>query len=127
MRISDWSSDVCSSDLVDSASGRLWYYQAGKQQGMMKVVVGTPETQTPMLAGTLHYAILNPYWNVPVSLAQKSIAKKVLSGRSLKAMGMEVLSDWSASPRVLPPSSVDWRSAEHTSELQSLMRTSYAV
>src|SRR3546814_10865626 len=23
-------------------------------------------------------------------------------------MGMEVLSDWSASPRVLPPSSVDW-------------------
>src|SRR3546814_21142531 len=79
MRISDWSSDVCSSDL----------------------------TQTPMLAGTLHYAILNPYWNVPVSLAQKSIAKKVLSGRSLKAMGMEVLSDWSASPRVLPPSSVD--------------------
>src|SRR3546814_16833714 len=61
-----------------------------------------------MLAGTPHYAILNPYWNVPVSLAQKSIAKKVLSGRSLKAMGMEVLSDWSASPRVLPPSSVDW-------------------
>lgn len=94
--------------VVDSASGRLWYYQAGKQQGMMKVVVGTPETQTPMLAGTLHYAILNPYWNVPVSLAQKSIAKKVLSGRSLKAMGMEVLSDWSASPRVLPSSSVDW-------------------
>src|SRR3546814_2276537 len=102
MRISDWSSDVCSSDLVDSASGRLWYYQAGKQQGMMKVVVGTPETQTPMLAGTLHYAILNPYWNVPVSLAQKSIAKTVLSGRSL-------------------------RSEEHTSELQSLMRISYAV
>src|SRR3546814_14565223 len=98
MRISGWSSDVCSSDLllarsverggseeerrrlrlnlertrvlpgpwtrhvvVDSASGRLWYYQAGKQQGMMKVVVGTTETQTPMLSGTLHYAISNPY------------------------------------------------------------------
>src|SRR3546814_1698633 len=49
-----WTRNV----VVDSASGRLWYYQAGKQQGMMKVVVGTPETQTPMLAGTLHYAIL---------------------------------------------------------------------
>src|SRR3546814_7436523 len=29
MRISDWSSDVCSSDLIDLAQFRLWYEQAG--------------------------------------------------------------------------------------------------
>ncbi len=94
--------------VVDASSGRLWYYQAGKQVGMMKVVVGTPQTPTPMLAGMLHYAILNPYWNVPTDLAQRNIAPKVLGGRSLKSMGFEALSDWSASPQRLDPATIDW-------------------
>jgi L,D-transpeptidase YcbB len=94
--------------VVDAASGRLWYYQAGKQEGMMRVVVGKPEAQTPMVAGMLQYAILNPYWNVPVDLAQKLIAPKVLAGRSLKSMGFEALSDWSAAPTRLDPATIDW-------------------
>src|SRR3546814_7884916 len=71
---------------VDASSGRLWYYEAGKQVGTMRVVVGAKETQTPMLVGALTWAIVNPYWNVPTYLARGSIAKKVASGRSLKAM-----------------------------------------
>lgn len=94
--------------VVDAASARLWYYQAGEQQGMMRVVVGAAETPTPMLAGMVHYAILNPYWNVPTDLAQKKIAPKILAGRSLKSMRMEVLSDWSASPSTLDPATIDW-------------------
>lgn len=94
--------------LVDASSGRLWYYEAGKLAGTMRVVVGAPETQTPMLAGRLQWAILNPYWNVPDYLARKSIAPKILSGRSLASMNMEALSDWSASPRKLAPSTIDW-------------------
>lgn len=96
--------------VVDAASGRLWYYQAGEQLGMMKVVVGAAETQTPMLAGMMRYAIINPYWNVPVYLAQNKIAPKILAGRTLKSMGMEVLSDWSAQPQVLDGATVDWAS-----------------
>jgi murein L,D-transpeptidase YcbB/YkuD len=68
--------------LVDAGSARLWYYQAGKQLGTMRVIVGAAETQTPMMAGNLRYAILNPYWNVPDYLTQKSIAPKILSGRA---------------------------------------------
>jgi murein L,D-transpeptidase YcbB/YkuD len=94
--------------VVDASSGRLWYYEAGEQVGTMRVVVGAKETQTPMLAGTVQWAILNPYWNVPDYLARKSIAQKVLAGRSLAAMKMEALSDWSASPRKLDPSTIDW-------------------
>lgn len=94
--------------VVDASSGRLWYYQAGEQAGTMKVVVGARETQTPMLAGTLQWAIVNPYWNVPTYLARKSIAPKVLAGRSLAAMRMEALSDWSAAARVIPAASVNW-------------------
>lgn len=94
--------------LVDAASGRLWYYEAGREAGTMKVVVGTPQTPTPMLAGQLQWAILNPYWNVPMSLARTNIAPKILSGRSLSAMKIEALADWSATPRALKQSEVDW-------------------
>lgn len=99
-----WSRHI----LVDAASARLWYFEAGRQVGTMRVVVGAPETPTPMLAGTLQWAILNPYWNVPTYLARKSIAPKVLTGRTLASLKMEVLSDWSAAARPLPASAVDW-------------------
>ena len=94
--------------VVDASSGQLWYYDAGKRAGMMKVVVGAPETQTPMLAGKLQWAILNPYWNVPDYLAQKSVAPKILAGRSLASLRMEALSDWGPNPRKLTQSEIDW-------------------
>jgi L,D-transpeptidase YcbB len=96
--------------VVDSASSRLWYYQAGKQFGMMRVIVGKADSPTPMLAGMLQYAILNPYWNVPTDLAQKHIAPKILAGRSLSSMGFEALSDWGLTPTKLNPATVDWAS-----------------
>jgi L,D-transpeptidase YcbB len=95
--------------VVDAASGRLWYYQAGKEAGMMRVVVGKPSSQTPMLAGMLQWAILNPYWNIPVDLTQTSVAPKVLAGRSLTSMRMEALSDWSETATKLNPKNIDWR------------------
>ena len=94
--------------VVDAASSRLWYYEAGTRVGTMRVVVGAAETQTPMLAGMMQWAIVNPYWNVPDYLVRTSIAHKILSGRSLESMDMEALSDWSASPRNLDPATIDW-------------------
>ncbi|MBB3346278.1 L,D-transpeptidase family protein [Sphingomonas sp. BK069] len=94
--------------VVDASSGRLWYYEAGRQVGTMKVVVGARETQTPLLAGVVQWAIVNPYWNVPTYLARKSVAPKVLAGRSLASLRMEALSDWSAAARPLPAGAIDW-------------------
>ncbi len=105
--------------VVDTASGRLWFYQAGKQEGTMRVVVGKTQSPTPLLAGMLEYAILNPYWNVPIDLVQKNIAPKILAGQSLKAMGFEALSDWSLSPAKLDPATIDWQAvASGTQELR---------
>jgi murein L,D-transpeptidase YcbB/YkuD len=93
--------------VVDTASGQLWYYQAGCQQGMMRVVVGKQAPPTPMLVGTVQWAILNPYWNVPVDLAQTLIAPRMLTGRTLKSMNMEALSDWTESAQVLRANAID--------------------
>ncbi len=95
--------------VVDSATGRLWFYQAGGQKGTMRVVVGKPESPTPMYAGVVQYAVMRPYWNVPVDLTQKLIAPKVLAGKSLASLGFEALSDWGNSPRRLGQAEVDWR------------------
>lgn len=100
-----WTSHV----EVDASSGRLWWYAAGRQVGTMRVVVGAAATQTPMMAGMLRWAILNPYWNVPTYLVRQNVAPKVLAGRSLASLRMEALSDWSADARPLDPAAIDWR------------------
>ena len=97
--------------LVDAASARLWMYEDGRPVDSMKVVVGKPETQTPLYAGYVRYAILNPYWNVPDNLVSDRIAANVLSRGPayLRAARYEVLADWSSEPARLDPAKVDWR------------------
>lgn len=107
--------------LVDTAGARLWMYENGRPVDSMKVVVGKPDQQTPMMAGFLRYAIVNPYWNVPVDLARDRIAYNVQAKGLgyLSASGYQVLSDWTDDARVIDPRSVDWRAvAEGDQELR---------
>ena len=97
--------------LVDAASSRLWMYENGKVRDTMRVVVGKPDQQTPMMAGFIRHAITNPYWNVLPDLVQTRIAPAVLKEGvgHLKTNRYEILSDWSENPKVLTPAQVDWR------------------
>lgn len=102
--------------LVDTNSARLWMYQDGQPVGTMRVVVGKPAqgTQTPMMAGFIRYAIVNPYWNVPDDLVRSRIAYNV-NARGLTYLrdsGYQVLSDWSDKPKVVDPATIDWRAVE---------------
>src|SRR3546814_10768410 len=91
MRISDWSSDVCSSDLRQP---RLVAGLQGKQQRRAVQCLGLAERHAHQRAvgadGELEHVALDP-----VGLGEIAMRAR--------------------------------RSEEHTSELQSLMRTSYAV
>ena len=96
--------------LVDAASARLWAYEGDRVRDTMKVVVGKSTEQTPMMAGLMRYALLNPYWNIPPDLARVRAQTVVTKGTPwLKAMRYEVLTDWSTNARVVDPSRVDWR------------------
>lgn len=96
--------------LVDAASARLWMYEDGKPVGSMRVVVGKSAQQTPMIAGFIRHAIVNPYWNVPGDLVQSRIAANVVDKGIgyLKHGGYEVLSDWSPEAGVVDPMRIDW-------------------
>src|SRR3546814_7026171 len=91
MRISDWSSDVCSSDLADGQGARV--------HGGLSV--------------QLHRA---------ASVARDRARRP---GRMAEPCGRAA--DLSGARRAAALLPLGFRSEEHTSELQSLMRISYAV
>jgi hypothetical protein len=97
--------------LVDAGSSRMWMYEDGRPVDSMKVIVGAPATETPMMAGLIRYAAVNPYWNVPPELVQSLIAPRVLSEGNayLTARGYEVLESWREDAGVVSPDTVDWQ------------------
>src|SRR3546814_5792531 len=113
MRISDWSSDVCSSDLVPRAA--RWPHQAAAQERF------APPSHRPAGASKAKLNHCSPWWSLS------------FLGRTDTAMD-DLLNDFLAeTAEILAEAGgaiVAWeadRSEEHTSELQSLMRISYAV
>ena len=97
--------------IVDSGSARLWMIENGRIADSMKVIVGKPTTQTPMLASVIYYATLNPYWNVPPNLVQTLTAQRVLEqGLSyLKVRGYQVITKYGDEAEPINPASVNWR------------------
>src|SRR5690606_16843561 len=100
--------------LIDAASARLWMYEGDQPVDTMKVVVGTAETQTPIMAGYIRYAVFNPYWNVPPELLRRNIAPRARAqGQTyLNRGGYQVVSEWAADADVLPSTGIDWRAVE---------------
>jgi murein L,D-transpeptidase YcbB/YkuD len=85
----------------------------GRIVDSMKVIVGRndPSTQTPMLASTIYYATLNPYWHVSADMVRELIAPNVLNlGLSyLKTRGYQVMPADPKDSTLLDPAKIDWR------------------
>jgi murein L,D-transpeptidase YcbB/YkuD len=98
--------------MVDAAAARLYMIQDGRIVDSMKVVVGKagPHTQTPMMASTIYYATLNPYWHVDAELVRSLIAKNVLEQGLgyLKTHGYQVMPADPNDDTLLDPAKVDW-------------------
>src|SRR3546814_7352636 len=107
MRISDWSSDVCSSDLVEA--GDL----AGRGAGDAVGHVG----QLPRRGAKARGDIVGGLEELAAQRAIGGIGGEQVGG------GHQAGEAGSAAVRIV----AERRSEEQPSELQSLMRTSYAV
>jgi murein L,D-transpeptidase YcbB/YkuD len=97
--------------VVDSGSAMAYFFQGDRVADSMRIIVGTPETKTPMMAVLMRNAKANPYWHVPPELVRSLTAKKVKEqGLSyFQSFHYEVLSDWSGNARVIDPKNVDWK------------------
>src|SRR3546814_1439839 len=108
MRISDWSSDVCSSDLRDAAHRvRLWIEE--------------------------NFCMNDIIRRSPVKIGQRQIAKILFRPQHIGALIIDIEKILQVGKAVGGPHFLHrgkrnfHRSEEHTSELQSQMRISYAV
>jgi murein L,D-transpeptidase YcbB/YkuD len=103
--------------LVDAAGARLYMYDGRRMVDSMRVVVGKASEPTPMMAGLIRFAMVNPYWNIPPDLVRSRVAANVLDkGPSyLATKRYQLLSDWSDDPDVLKPSAVDWKAVANGS------------
>src|SRR3546814_2983078 len=112
MRISDWSSDVCSSDLktvvndhVDIAARQFVALDEARELHRQPVRLAQPRGRIADLAGALQL------FGADVEQRDARALQPHRGARIGRAHDREL----------------DERSEEHTSELQSLMRLSYAV
>jgi L,D-transpeptidase YcbB len=99
--------------LVDAGSSMLTLYQDGQPLDSMKVITGTSELPTPLIASYMYYITYNPYWHAPDHLVRKTIAPNFLHlGMSyLKSHGYHVIDDWSEHPTLIDATTVDWKGA----------------
>src|SRR3546814_4788634 len=110
MRISDWSSDVCSSDLGEDIVWSAWRHAAALRGG----------------DGLTHRLEHNDAFLYGAGDAKLGsiIGKGARAGAQLRA---RFLAKFPALAKLIKAVKAAARSEEHTSELQSLMRISYAV
>src|SRR3546814_2513459 len=111
MRISDWSSDVCSSDLGEADGehddpARPGYHSHGRRHSYKRSA--QPQQAKPERLGNMGSAFQPVRHETHVGRRARARKRR---GRRL----------------TLRPAPLADRSEEHTSELQSLMRISYAV
>src|SRR3546814_7949292 len=109
MRISDWSSDVCSSDLSRATAKHPGVAPCTMEHRVRVAFRNRPNARMGcgLVRPALHWRARLP--DVPVEEAQQSLVELDPVGLHIEAVSLR---------RV--------RSEEHTSELQSLMRISYA-
>jgi len=83
----------------------------GREQTVFttEVVVGKPYHQTPEFSDRIRYMVVNPYWNVPRSIARNELIPKFKRDpASIAARGYELLSAGKARARPIAPESLDW-------------------
>jgi murein L,D-transpeptidase YcbB/YkuD len=98
-------------------------YEGDRPVDSMKVVVGKTEMPTPIMAGMIRTAIVNPYWQVPDDLVQTNIAANVLEKgvKYLRTGGYQVLASWDEGAKPVDPKKVDWQ-AVHAGRAQVHVR-----
>src|SRR3546814_5873245 len=124
MRISDWSSDVCSSDLTASYRARGADGVIYASKGPKRLGFGAGDANRKL------YSPNTPGGAIAYGIEDQSVYGQFFVQRALDANSSlegDVFANWYKPGFAGAENIFSTRSEEHTSELQSLMRNSYAV
>lgn len=95
--------------VVNTADYSLTAYEHGTSVLKMRVIVGGSATSTPVFSEVMRFVELNPYWNVPRSIATEELLPKIRRDPSfLERHHYEILSGSGDKAVRLDPWSIDW-------------------
>jgi murein L,D-transpeptidase YcbB/YkuD len=97
--------------IVNIPAYHLDLYEDGARVLELRVVVGKSYRRTPVFSDTMRYLVLNPYWEVPPSIAvhdKLPLLRK--DPAALVAAGFRVFRGFGADAEQVDPLRVDWNS-----------------
>lgn len=99
--------------LVNTAGFRLTAAEQGEHILSMRIIVGRDYRSTPSFNGALSHMVLNPYWNVPTSIARKDLLPKQQQDPDFfTAGGFKVYPSHSRDAAALDPHTIDWHAVK---------------
>ncbi len=95
--------------MVNIPEFRLYVMDDGLARYSTRVVVGKTKHKTPVFSDEIEHVVVNPYWNVPSSIASNEIAPQLVSNPGyIASNNMELL----FSGRVVDARSFDWSATD---------------
>jgi len=96
---------------VNLPSYRLRYYINNQLADDHRAIIGATRSKTPLISSELQYFILNPYWNVPYSIATGEMLPKIKRDPGYLARNkFKVISGGS----IVNPNKIDWYQYDRT-------------
>lgn len=95
--------------LVNTAGFRLTAMQQNEPVLSMRIIVGRDYRSTPSFNSALTHLIINPYWNVPASIARKDLLPKQQRDPSFfSSSNIKVYPAQNHGAKPLDPASINW-------------------
>lgn len=95
--------------LVNIAGFQLVAVKQDQQILNMRIIVGRNYRSTPSFSSYVSHMILNPYWNIPASIAREDLLPKQQEDPAFFAsQGIKVYSGYDYSKASIDPDTVDW-------------------
>ena len=95
---------------VNAPEYKLTAVEGGEPVFTMKVVVGTKQRRTPVLASAITSVVLNPTWTMPPRLAKEDYLPKLQKNPGyLAENGFSVYPNWNAGAKPLDARKINWK------------------
>ena len=102
--------------MINTADFNLEAVAASDQVALtMRVIVGRPARRSPVFSARMSYMVINPYWNVPRTIAVEDLLPKVREDATyLTQHGIRVYASWQEGAPQLDPTTIDWQAYDES-------------
>jgi len=96
--------------LVNMAAFRLDVIDNEQRTLSMKVIIGKPYRSTPAFSQTMTHLVINPYWNIPNSIAMRDVIPRIRRNQEyLTRQKIRIFRTSENQVTEIDPASIDWQ------------------